>query len=80
MTSAPYAPEPAHRRLRAYAIDPSLAQRLATAPISTVTFPAPWERLEPAAGGQAQQVGDPRLVDREEGVKDDSHFVQRLRI
>lgn len=54
----PYAGEPAFRRLRGYAIDPSLAQRLDSAPISTVTLPVPWERLEPGPVGEYLEVID----------------------
>ncbi len=49
---------PAYRRLRGYAIDPSLAQRLDTAPVSTVTFHVPWESLDPGPVGDYLEVID----------------------
>lgn len=54
----PYAVAPSHRRLRGFAIDPSLAQRLETAPVSTVTFKVPWEELEPGPVGEYLEVID----------------------
>jgi hypothetical protein len=55
---AAYAGEPAHRRLRGYALDPSLALRLETAPVSTVTFAVPWEQLSPGPVGEYLEVVD----------------------
>lgn len=34
---------PVYRRLRAYGLDPSLAQPLTTAPISQIGLKVPWE-------------------------------------
>ncbi len=53
-----YATAPAHRRLRGYALDPSLEQRLETAPISRVTFSVPWEKLAPGPVGEYLEVVD----------------------
>ncbi len=53
-----YASEPVARRLRGYAIDPSLEQRLETAPISRVTFTVPWEKLAPGPVGEYLEVVD----------------------
>jgi subtilisin family serine protease/quinol monooxygenase YgiN len=53
-----YAGEPPYRSLRGYAIDPSLAQRLDTLPISQVTFSVPWERLDPGPVGEYLEVID----------------------
>lgn len=49
---------PMHRHLRGYALDPSLAQQLDTAPISQVTFKVPWEVLEPGPVGEYLEVVD----------------------
>ncbi|HEV2147733.1 MAG TPA: hypothetical protein VGR37_10055 [Longimicrobiaceae bacterium] len=49
---------PAHRHLRGYALDPSLAQRLDTAPISQVVFKVPWEPLQPGPVGEYIEVVD----------------------
>jgi hypothetical protein len=40
-------PRPPFRRLRGYAIDPSLATQLETKPVSEIVFPVPWEELQP---------------------------------
>lgn len=47
-----------HRQVRGYALDPSLAQQLDTAPISQVTFKVPWEKLEPGPVGEYLEVVD----------------------
>src|SRR4029453_6274498 len=49
---------PVYRRLRGYALDPSLAQSLSTAPISEITFKIPWEELEPGPIGEDLEVID----------------------
>jgi len=50
---------PAYRQLRGYALDPSLAQQLETAPISQVTFRIPWEEgLEPGPVDEYLEVVD----------------------
>ncbi|HEX8252785.1 MAG TPA: S8 family serine peptidase [Thermoanaerobaculia bacterium] len=41
---------PPHRRLRVYAVDPSLSTRLSTASINEVTLNVPWEKYENGAG------------------------------
>jgi len=54
-----YRSEPAYRSLRGYAIDPSLAQRLETAPVSAITFKVPWEQFErPGPVGEYLEVID----------------------
>jgi len=42
-------PEPSHRRLQIYAIDPSFSSRLDTAFINAATVSVPWERTRSAA-------------------------------
>ena len=50
---------PAHRRLRVYAVDPSLSTRLATASVNEVTLPVRWEALEgPGLTGQYLTIDD----------------------
>lgn len=51
-------PEPAFRRLRAFAIDPSLATTLDTAQISEITLRVPWEPLQPGPIGEYLEVID----------------------
>jgi hypothetical protein len=50
--------EPPFRRLRGFTIDPSLATRLDTAPISQVEFRVPWEKLAPGPCGEYLEVID----------------------
>lgn len=49
---------PLFRDLRGYALDPSLALQLETAPISEVVFRVPWEPLEPGPVGEYLEVVD----------------------
>src|SRR5215212_11895501 len=49
---------PLFRELRGYALDPSLAQQLDTAPISEVLYRVPWEPLEPGPVGEYLEVVD----------------------
>ena len=49
---------PVFRTLRGYALDPSLAQELRTAPISEMMFRIPWEDLEPGPIGKYLEVID----------------------
>jgi tetratricopeptide (TPR) repeat protein len=59
VTDAPPSPrvfEPPCRRLRVFAFDPSLAQRLATVPINEVTLKIPWEGKAPD-GNSALEKG-----------------------
>ncbi|HEX2077991.1 MAG TPA: hypothetical protein VHG08_09785 [Longimicrobium sp.] len=49
---------PVYRYLRGYALDPSMAQRLDTAPISEVVFKIPWEPLLPGPRGKYLEVVD----------------------
>ncbi len=51
-------PEPPFRRLRGYAIDPSLDTRLETSPISQITFRVPWETLSAGPSGEYLEVID----------------------
>lgn len=53
-----YFSPPVFRYLRGYAIDPSLAIQLDTAPISQVLFKLPWEELEPGPVGDYLEVID----------------------
>ncbi len=49
---------PVYRNLRGYALDPSLAQTLRTAPISEIVFRLPWEELAPGPVGEYLEVID----------------------
>ena len=50
---------PAHRRLRVYAVDPSLSTRLATASVNEVTLPVRWEALDqPGLTGKYLTIDD----------------------
>ncbi|HYU16320.1 MAG TPA: S8 family serine peptidase, partial [Candidatus Acidoferrum sp.] len=49
---------PPVRRLAGYAFDPSVAQRLATRDIGTMTFRLPWEKLRPGPVGEYLEVID----------------------
>lgn len=52
-------PDPPFRRLRGYAIDPSLATELKTKPISKIVFSVPWEKnLQPGPSGEYLEVID----------------------
>ena len=51
-------PRPIHRKLTAFAFDPSVAQRLATRDIATVTLDVPWEPLAPGPVGEYLEVID----------------------
>ncbi len=46
------------RKLRGYAVDPSLSTRLETANIAEVTFEVPWEKLGPGPVGEYVEVMD----------------------
>ena len=50
--------DPAFRTLRAFALDPSLAGQLETAPISEVTLRVPWEKLARGPAGEYLEVVD----------------------
>jgi hypothetical protein len=52
------APEPPFRRLRGFALDPSLATELETASISEIVFQVPWENLSPGPAGEYLEVVD----------------------
>lgn len=51
-------PRPSCRKLRGFAVDPSLATRLNTASIAEFTFRIPWERLKPGPVGEYIEVVD----------------------
>jgi hypothetical protein len=50
--------QPASRRVAAFALDPSLTQRLDTRDIGTVTLEVPWEKLAPGPVGEYLEVID----------------------
>jgi hypothetical protein len=50
--------DPPFRTLRAFALDPSLAGQLDTAPVSEVTLRVPWEPLEKGPAGEYLEVVD----------------------
>jgi hypothetical protein len=52
------AAEPPFRRLRGFALDPSLATDLETTSISEITFRVPWENLAPGPVGEYLEVVD----------------------
>lgn len=52
------APEPPFRKLRGFALDPSLATELETAAVSVITFRVPWENLSPGPVGEYLEVVD----------------------
>jgi subtilisin family serine protease len=49
---------PPYRRLRVYAVDPSLSTRLDTADINSATLDVRWEKLEPGPRGEYLKVTD----------------------
>ena len=49
---------PPFRRLRGFALDPSLSTELDTAPISQITFKVPWEALTPGPVGEYLEIVD----------------------
>ncbi|WP_083842757.1 S8 family serine peptidase [Schlesneria paludicola] len=51
-------PKPTCRKLRGYAVDPSLCSRLETANIAQITFEVPWEKLRPGPVGEYLEVID----------------------
>lgn len=51
-------PNPAFRRIRTYAVDPSLSTRLETASINEVTLKVQWEKLGPGPTGEYLKVVD----------------------
>ena len=51
-------PPPPFRRLRGFAIDPSLSTKLDTAPVSTICYPVPWENVQPGPVGEYLEVID----------------------
>jgi subtilisin family serine protease len=57
--------EPALRRVRVYAVDPSFSTRLETAGVNEVTLEIPWEKLEPGPVGGYIAVRDVDAADKE---------------
>jgi hypothetical protein len=51
-------PSPPYRKLRGYAVDPSLTTALATVGVSEMTFKIPWEPLQPGPVGEYLEVMD----------------------
>lgn len=49
---------PAHRRIRVYAVDPSLSARLATAATNELALEVRWETLEPGPIGEYLAIDD----------------------
>jgi Subtilase family len=56
-------PKPPYRRIRAYAVDPSLSTRLQTAGFNEVTLKVRWEELEPGPTGEYLSVVDTDSAD-----------------
>lgn len=57
--SSKFSSHPVFRYLRGFAIDPSLAMQLRTAPVSQVVFKIPWEKtLRPGPVGEYLEVID----------------------
>ncbi|HSM03408.1 MAG TPA: S8 family serine peptidase [Longimicrobiales bacterium] len=56
--SPPPVPRPSVRKLRAYAVDPSLSTRLETAGTNEVTLAVRWEDLKPGPEGEYLKVVD----------------------
>ncbi|HEU4796414.1 MAG TPA: S8 family serine peptidase, partial [Pyrinomonadaceae bacterium] len=63
-------PTPPFRRIRTYAVDPSLSTRLETASINEVTLKVQWEKLEPGPTGEYLRVFDTDA--KETGLPDTS--------
>jgi len=51
-------PIPPYRKLRGYAVDPTLTTQLKTVGISEITFKVPWEPLEPGPVGEYLEIID----------------------
>jgi subtilisin family serine protease len=64
----PAIPNPAYRRLRVYAVDPSLSTRLDTAGVNEVALDVRWERLAPGPEGEYLAIEDVRIAKRPNGV------------
>jgi hypothetical protein len=54
----PEVPDPAHRRIRVYATDPSLSGQLDTVDVSEVTLEVRWEKLTTGPVGEYLEVKD----------------------
>ncbi len=57
-------PRPAFRRLRGYALDPSLSQQMETALVNEVVFKVPWEPIMPRGLPAAAQEKLPQRLER----------------
>lgn len=64
----PSIPSPPHRRLRVYATDPSLSNRLETAATNEVTLQVRWERVQKGPVGEYLEVEDKTPPHRYAGV------------
>lgn len=60
----PEAPSPPYRRVRVYAVDPSLSARLDTAGINEVTLKVRWEKLKKGPVGEYLAVKDVDATNR----------------
>jgi hypothetical protein len=67
---------PPYRRLRVYAVDPSLSTRLDTADINEATLKVRWEQLEPGPEGDYLRVMDEPIAGKPNAVNlDDSRLL-----
>ena len=67
---------PAYRRVRIYAVDPSLSTRLDTADINEATLKVRWEPLEPGPEGEYLKVTDTPIADQPNAVNlDDARLL-----
>jgi subtilisin family serine protease len=64
----PEMPNPPYRRLRVYAVDPSLSTRLDTAGVNEVALDVRWEQLAPGPEGEYLAVEDVRIAKRPNAV------------
>ena len=65
--------EPAFRKLKGYAFDPSLSLNLDTFEINKIEYSVPWEELKPGPSGEYLEVIDydptlPADAESEKGV------------
>ena len=51
-------PTPPYRKLRGYAVDPTLTTQLQTVGVSEITFKVPWEPLTPGPRGEYLEIMD----------------------
>ena len=67
-TAQPAVRTPPFRRLRVYAVDPSLSTRLDTADVNSAALEVRWEKLEPGPAGEYLDVRDERIGDEPNAV------------